>query len=234
MNIAQGFASASSCTYAPGHVDGPNIDGISTAAINVGDHGAAIEFHAKTTEEAQGRRDYVLALIAMDQLQRICTPPNSGEPHTAFIGSADYNRGYQAALKWCDENWDKSAVREKEGQPELTVWYGAMPESNGKSNFTAILKRKGAGPFDTCHITIDRSEYPDRVRYEADRVRWIIGELKEEPCITDYDANKHSGYVRRQPVNSVADNLEAQLHAVVRERDELRTQIKELKENKND
>lgn len=79
-------------------------------------------------------------------------------------------------------------------QPELTVWYGAMPESNGKSNFTAILKRKDAGPFDTCHITIDRSEYPDRVRYEADRVRWIIGELAEEPFILDYDADKHSGY----------------------------------------
>lgn len=73
-------------------------------------------------------------------------------------------------------------------QPELEVWYGAMPESNGKSNFTAILKRKG------CGITLDRSEYPDRVRYEADRARYLIGDLDEEPCILDYDADKHSGY----------------------------------------
>jgi hypothetical protein len=81
-------------------------------------------------------------------------------------------------------------------QPELTVWYGPMPESNGKSNFTAILMRKGASLFDglTGGITIARSEYPDRVRYEADRVRYLIGELKEEPDILDYDAEKHSGY----------------------------------------
>lgn len=78
-------------------------------------------------------------------------------------------------------------------QPELTVWYGPMPESNGKSNFTAILVRKG-GDF-TDGITIDRSEYPDRVRYEADRVRYLIGELDERPFILDYDADKHSGYV---------------------------------------
>ncbi len=79
-------------------------------------------------------------------------------------------------------------------QPELEVWYGAMPETNGKSNFTAILRRKDADMFDTNQITIDRSEYPDRVRYEADRVRYLIGELAEEPWILDYDADKHSGY----------------------------------------
>lgn len=81
-------------------------------------------------------------------------------------------------------------------QPELTVWEGSMPESNGKSNFTAILMRKGGTLFNplTDGFTIARSEYPDRVRYEADCVRWLIGELKEKPCITDYDADKHSGY----------------------------------------
>lgn len=44
------------------------------------------------------------------------------------------------------------------------------------------------------------SEYPERVRYEADRVRHIIGELKEEPDILAYDADEHSGYVK--PGNS--------------------------------
>ncbi|WP_072568846.1 hypothetical protein [Enterobacter sp. SA187] len=77
-------------------------------------------------------------------------------------------------------------------QPELTVWYGAMPESNGKTNWTAILRRKDGG----CRVfTIDCSEYPDRVRYEADRMRWMIGELPEEPDILAYDEHLHSGYV---------------------------------------
>lgn len=76
-------------------------------------------------------------------------------------------------------------------RPELAVWYGPMPESNGKTNWTALLHRKGdlfSG------ITIDRSEYPERVRYEADRMRHMIGELEEEPDILEYDADKHSGY----------------------------------------
>jgi rubrerythrin len=86
----------------------------------------------------------------------------------------------------------------REQQPALTVWYGAMPESNGKSNFTAVLYRKCSKGCDifTEGITIDRSEYPDRVRYEADRVRWLIGERAEKPDMMDdgYDFDKHSGY----------------------------------------
>jgi hypothetical protein len=74
---------------------------------------------------------------------------------------------------------------------ELTVWYGSLPESNGKTNWTAILHK---GDIAEGH-TIDRSEYPDRVRYAADCVRYLIGELKERPWILDYDADKHSGYV---------------------------------------
>lgn len=78
-------------------------------------------------------------------------------------------------------------------QPELAVWYGTMPESNGKTNWTALLHRKGEAPYEG--ICIDRSEYPDRVRYEADRVRHLIGELDEAPDILAYDADLHSGYV---------------------------------------
>ena len=83
-------------------------------------------------------------------------------------------------------------------QPELTVWYGKMPESNGKSNWTAILYRKGEGGFMgrlSEGITIARSEYEDRVRYEADRMRYLIGELAVEPDILAYDANLRSDYV---------------------------------------
>jgi hypothetical protein len=72
----------------------------------------------------------------------------------------------------------------------LTVWYGSMPESNGKHNYSAILHRGDISQG----ITIERSEYPERVRYEADRVRWLIGEIDQKPWILDYDADKHSGY----------------------------------------
>jgi len=74
---------------------------------------------------------------------------------------------------------------------KLSVWYGSMPESNGKTNWTAILHKGDIAEG----ITIDRSEYPDRVRYEADRMRWMIGEIDKKPWILDYDADKHSGYV---------------------------------------
>lgn len=84
------------------------------------------------------------------------------------------------------------AMKTAKTRPVLTVWYDAMPESNGKSNFTAILHRKGE-----ClskGVTIDRSEYPDRVRYEADRVRFLIGEIDKEPYILDYDDKLRSDY----------------------------------------
>ena len=77
-----------------------------------------------------------------------------------------------------------------------------MPESNGKKNWTAILYRKNQGGFlggIGDGYTIDRSEYPDRVRYEADRVRYLIGEVKEPPFILDYDDKKHSGYKEQSP-----------------------------------
>lgn len=86
--------------------------------------------------------------------------------------------------------------------PALTVWYGSMPESNGKSNWTAILHRQGE--CISTGITIDRSEFSDRVRYEADRMRHLIGELQEEPDILAYDANKHSGYVPPTPAQPVS------------------------------
>ncbi|MCK6839834.1 Lar family restriction alleviation protein [Enterobacter roggenkampii] len=103
--------------------------------------------------------------------------------------------------KICAEKWNRRAamLQGADGKPELTVWYGAMPESNGKANWTAILHRKGEG---RCMngFTIDRSEYPGRVLYAADRVRYLIGEKSERPRILDYDADAHSGYVK--PGNS--------------------------------
>jgi hypothetical protein len=70
-----------------------------------------------------------------------------------------------------------------------------MPESNGRENWTASLRRVNSTDPWGQEFCFARSEYPDRVRYEADRVRWIIGELPERPDILAYDADKHSGYV---------------------------------------
>jgi hypothetical protein len=70
----------------------------------------------------------------------------------------------------------------------LTVWYGSMPESNGRTNWTAILHR---GDMSEGH-TIDRSQYPGRVRYAADRVRFLLGELDKEPWILDYDGDERT------------------------------------------
>ena len=83
----------------------------------------------------------------------------------------------------------------------LSVWYGAMPESNGRENWTAMLHRKGAHPWEG--IMIDRSEYPGRALYEADRMRFLIGEIDVEPDILAYDSETHSGYAEKlnQPVS---------------------------------
>ena len=67
----------------------------------------------------------------------------------------------------------------------LTVWFGSMPESNGKMNWTAILHRGDISEG----FTIARSEYHDRVRYDADCVRHLIGELEDEPDILEYDGS---------------------------------------------
>lgn len=74
---------------------------------------------------------------------------------------------------------------------DLKVWYGSMPESNGNKNWTASLYRETGDKFDVMGgFIIARSEYPDRVRYDADCLRHLIGEIKERPCILDYDCEK--------------------------------------------
>ncbi|AOG03406.1 hypothetical protein [Bosea sp. RAC05] len=75
------------------------------------------------------------------------------------------------------------------GEEGVTVWFGAMPESNGKSNWTALLLRKEGSPIEAMAdaVTLERSEYKDRVRYVADRARWVLGEISERPDVLDYD-----------------------------------------------
>lgn len=122
--------------------------------------------------------------------------------HHAYVMTMghDWNKGTMAGhhrTKLCQavEECRAAMLQGADEKPELTVWYGSMPESNGKANWTAILHRKGEG---RCMngFTIDRSEYPGRVLYAADRVRYLIGEISERPSILDYDADAHSGYVK--------------------------------------
>lgn len=104
------------------------------------------------------------------------------------------------------------AAREQEA-PELVVWFGSMPESNGKTNWTAMLYRKH-GTF-TDGFTIDRSEYHDRVRYSADCVRHLIGELKEAPDILAYDENLCSAPSREQAPVASGELTDEQLDAAL-------------------
>lgn len=80
-------------------------------------------------------------------------------------------------------------------RPNLKVWVGEMPESNGKTNYTAILHKGDISEG----ITLEMCEYPDRTRYEADRMKWMLGLRADEPCLLDYDPDKHSGYKPPEP-----------------------------------
>lgn len=137
-------------------------------------------------------RDCIRALLEMDASGSLV--PHGIGGHARSLLSACYGRLDELAVA-IEQLKASARFPEPPATPQaaLTVWYGQMPETNGKSNFTAILMRKGGDIVDG--ITIDQSEYPDRVRYEADRVRYLIGELKERPDILAYDADKHSGYV---------------------------------------
>lgn len=91
---------------------------------------------------------------------------------------------------------------ESKPQNPLTVWFGPMPESNGRTNWTAILMPKGGRIWDG--ITLDRSEFKDRVRYTADRVRYLLGEYEEEPDLLAYDENLQEHLVQEATENDLA------------------------------
>lgn len=77
----------------------------------------------------------------------------------------------------------------KPEQPRLTVRLCSFPESNGKRNWTALLVRveKWDGLIGNCGgITVDRGELWNRVAYEAEIARFLIGERDTEPHILDY------------------------------------------------
>ena len=76
-----------------------------------------------------------------------------------------------------------------EQNKELTVVIKSYPESNGKKIWTAMFKRKE--PFKglvgtSGGITIARGEYWNRVAFEAERAKFLLGERDTEPYILDY------------------------------------------------
>ena len=74
-------------------------------------------------------------------------------------------------------------------QPRLTVRLCSFPESNGKRNWTALLVRvdEWTGLIGNCGgITVARGELWNRVAYESERARLLIGERDTEPDIMDY------------------------------------------------
>ncbi|MBK6616383.1 hypothetical protein [Ottowia sp.] len=74
-------------------------------------------------------------------------------------------------------------------QPRLTVRLQSFPESNGRRNWTALLVRVEAwdGLVGNCGgITVARGEFWNRVAYEAERAKLLIGERDTEPDIMDY------------------------------------------------
>lgn len=100
-------------------------------------------------------------------------------------------------------------VTESKPQNPLTVWFGPMPESNGKTNWTAVLMPKGGRIWDG--ITLERSEFKDRVRYTADRVRYLLGEYEEEPDLLAYDQNLQEHLVQEAAEHDLASKGLAQI-----------------------
>ena len=110
-----------------------------------------------------------------------CINPFCGaQPETAGQSQAE------AIAAWNRRSQLSKALEDAGSGPlGLSVWFGPMPESNGKANWTAILHRGDISEG----FTIERSEHHDRVRYDADKVRWLIGDLETEPFILDYDGD---------------------------------------------
>jgi hypothetical protein len=165
-----------------------------------------------------------LDLAALKQAGVVIPGPITGSEMGEY--GAAMRRGYDACRREVARlNASRDAVPT---QPELSVWCGAMPESNGKSNYTALLHRKGESLMSGATITLDRSEYPERVQYEADRVRYLIGELPTEPDILAYDPDKHSGYAATTPAPARCEYCDVQ--ALQSERDALAAENLRLRE----
>lgn len=147
-----------------------------------------------------------LCTVALREIENAMDSPrlSRGRLENALAACKDRLGGYAIDLRCSAAPHPVSGEQKAE---RLSVWEGSMPESNGKTNYTAILHKGDISEG----MTIASSEYPDRVRYKADEVRWLIGERDERPDILDYDADKHSGYTPppKQAAQDVAGLVEA-------------------------
>lgn len=153
-----------------------------------------MRFTFRSMEELHAADDQWRAFVAQPANQSSTIPESFKrwfEREWASYQDKAISDGKITSMTWALKGYRAALTAEKVAGQDLAVWYGPMPESNGKTDWTAILHK---GDLAEGH-TIDRSEYPDRVRYAADCVRYLIGELQDRPWILDYDADKHSGYV---------------------------------------
>ncbi|MDO8415215.1 MAG: hypothetical protein Q7S87_03265 [Agitococcus sp.] len=84
---------------------------------------------------------------------------------------------------------ERPAMPTATNQPRLTVRLTSFPESNGKRNWTALLVRVDAwdGLIGNCGgISLAHGELWNRVAYEAEQAKFLIGERDTEPFILDY------------------------------------------------
>lgn len=77
---------------------------------------------------------------------------------------------------------------------ELKVVLFKMPESNGKNNWQAYFKRKNDTELKGLvgsmgGICISWGEQWNRVAYEAERARFLIGERNTEPDLMQYGSD---------------------------------------------
>lgn len=117
----------------------------------------------------------------------------TGEIHE---GEETYTRHDNAPPPLCDSEClytapqaADSVLEDAARQPQLKVRLTAFPESNGKQNWTALLVRSEpwGGLVGNCGgISLARGELWNRVAYEAECARFLIGERDTEPCILDY------------------------------------------------
>lgn len=80
----------------------------------------------------------------------------------------------------------------EDAQPKLKVVVCSFPESNGKRNWTALLLREQPweGLAGNCGgITLAYGELWNRVAYEAERTKFLLGMRDTEPFILDYSVD---------------------------------------------
>jgi hypothetical protein len=83
----------------------------------------------------------------------------------------------------------QAKLADLDGQPALTVRLTSFPESNGKRNWNALLVRvdEWDGLVGNCGgISLARGELWNRVAWEAECAKFLIGERETEPFILDY------------------------------------------------